>query len=307
MSCNHDHRLTTSNIKIAFFLNLVFILIEVIGGIYTNSISILSDALHDLGDSISLGLSWYFQKISLRKKDNNYSYGYKRFSLLGAVVNAVVLFTGSLFIIYVSVQRLFKGAQIDPKGMLIISIIGVIINGLAFFRLKKGHSINESVVSLHFLEDVLGWVSVLIISVIMFFTDLVILDPILSILISIFILYNLFKNLKKMTKIFLQGTPDVINTESIRKKLLNIENINNIHDMHLWTLDGSYNVLSLHLVLDDVSSYLKLYKAKESTKKILREFNIEHATIEIESEGEECELLNCLDDTNYIKREEEKI
>ena len=107
---------------------------------------------------------------------------------------------------------------------------------------------------------------------------------------------------QKMTKIFLQGTPDVINTESIRKKLLNIENINNIHDMHLWTLDGSYNVLSLHLVLDDVSSYLKLYKAKESTKKILREFNIEHATIEIESEGEECELLNCLDDTNYIKR-----
>lgn len=305
MSCDHDHKLTTANIKIAFFLNLAFILVEVIGGIYTNSISILSDALHDLGDSISLGLSWHFQKVSLRKRDDNYSYGYKRFSLLGAVINAMVLFTGSLFIINESVQRLFKGAQIDPKGMVVISIIGVIINGLAFFRLKKGHSINESVVSLHFLEDILGWVSVLIISVIIFFTDLVILDPILSILISLFILYNLIKNLKKMTKIFLQGTPDVINTENIKVKLLNIENIKDIHDMHIWTLDGSYNVLSLHLVLEDVSSYLKLHEAKESTKKILREFDIEHATIEIESVGEECELLNCLDNTNFLQREKD--
>ena len=203
---NHDHG--TENIVTAFFLNLGFTVIELIGGLLTNSMAILSDAVHDLGDSVALGLAWYFQKFSHKKRDNTYTYGYKRFSLVGALINSVILITGSVLILTETFPRLIHPQQSDPKGMFILAVIGVAVNGAAMLRLRKGSSLNEKVVSLHMLEDVLGWLAILVGSVVMYFVNVPVLDPIMSLLISLYVLFNVFRNLRSIARIILQGTPD---------------------------------------------------------------------------------------------------
>lgn len=289
MSHGHHHRAHTGgNIKTAFFLNLGFAILEIIGGIYTNSVAILSDALHDFGDSLTLGVSWYFDKVSKREVDKKYSYGYKRFSLLGAIISSIVLITGSIFIVLESIPRLFNPVQPDTSGMIVLGIIGVLINGLAAFRLRKGHSINEKVVYLHLLEDVLGWVAVLIGATVMHFTDLPIIDPILSVLIAIFILYNVFKNLRQSFKIILQGTPPDLNLDQIHEAILSVSGVDDFHDCHTWTMDGEYHVLSIHLVVKNMSM-VSMEKIKKEIKNKLKMLGIEHATIEFEQEGAECD------------------
>jgi cobalt-zinc-cadmium efflux system protein len=191
---HHDHNSSTENIRTAFFLNLFFAIVEFIGGVYTNSLAITSDAIHDLGDSISLGMAWYFQKLSNKKATKIYSYGFKRFSLLGAIINSIILLIGSIFIIIESIPRIITPEHSDAKGMMWFAILGIIVNGAAVLKLRTGTSINERVVSLHMLEDVLGWVAVLVASIIMQFWDIPILDPILSLLIALYILSNIFKN-----------------------------------------------------------------------------------------------------------------
>ncbi|MDY7396344.1 cation diffusion facilitator family transporter [Aureibaculum sp. 2210JD6-5] len=291
MAHQHGHHHNTGNIKVAFFLNLVFTIIEFIGGIYTNSLAIMSDALHDLGDSLSLGLSWYFQKLSNKGATKKFSYGYKRFSLLGAIINSIVLVVGSVFIIKEAIPGLVNPQQVNAKGMMWLAILGILVNGAAVFKLKQGTSMNERVVSLHLLEDVLGWAAVLIASIVMQFWDIPILDPILSLLIAAFILFNVFKNIKETLRIILQGTPKQISVEAIRNQLKNMPEINEIHDCHVWSLDGEYNLCSLHVSLNDSSvSINDTQSIKQKIRKLLHDdFEIEHVTLELESSNEDCE------------------
>lgn len=191
---HHHHHHSTGNIKVAFFLNLGFAIIEIIGGLFTNSLAILSDALHDLGDSLSLGLAWYFQKYSEKERDQKYTYGYQRFSLLGAYINTIILIIGSIFIIQKSVTRILHPEEVEALGMILLAILGILVNAAAVLKLQKGTSLNEKVVTLHLMEDILGWVVVLLGSILMYFIYLPIIDPILSLGISIYILYNAFKN-----------------------------------------------------------------------------------------------------------------
>jgi len=288
----HHHH-DTKNIKAAFFLNLTFTIIEVIGGLYTNSIAILSDALHDLGDSLSLGLSWYFQKLSKKGRTQKYSYGYGRFSVLGAVINTIVLVTGSVIIIYEAIPRLLDPKSPDTEGMIYLAILGIIFNGAAILKLKRGESINEKVVTLHLLEDVLGWVAVLIGALVMHFYDLPIVDPILSLLIAFFILYNVYRNLSVSLRIMLQGTPQELNINQIVSELKNISSINNIHDCHLWSLYGDKYIFSTHLVVDDKYQMDDLSKIKKEVRERLKKHGINHATLEFETESEECKLEDC--------------
>lgn len=290
---HHHHQGETKNLKVAFFLNLIFTLIEIVGGLLTNSIAILSDALHDLGDSLSLGLSWYFQNLSKKGRTQKFSYGYGRFSLLGAVINATVLLTGSIIIIYEAIPRLSNPVMPETSGMIILAIVGIIFNGAAVIRLRKGVSINEEVVSLHLLEDVLGWVAVLVGAIIMHFYQIPIIDPILSLMIAAFILYNVFKNLKKSWRIMLQGTPEKIDIEEISKVIKNIEEIKDIHDCHLWTLEGEQIIFSAHLVVDSKKNMEDLSQIKDKVRDKLKEHEIGHATLEFETEEEECRLEHC--------------
>ncbi|WP_159947691.1 cation diffusion facilitator family transporter [Polaribacter septentrionalilitoris] len=291
----HNHHSSTENIRTAFFLNLFFTIIEFVGGVYTNSLAITSDAIHDLGDSLSLGMSWYFQKISDKKPTKTYSYGFKRFSLLGAIINSVILFVGSVFIIVEAIPRIISPEESDAKGMMWFAILGILVNGAAVLKLRKGTSINERVVSLHILEDVLGWVAVLIASIVMQFWYLPILDPILSLLIALFILYNVFKNGKESVTIILQGAPAQINIDNVKEKLLNFRKVKNIHDCHFWTMDGEYNVLTMHLVVDESLTWEEGKELKSKIRNKLQEnFNLKHITIEIEVFKEDCDFIDCV-------------
>lgn len=285
---SHDHHHGTKNIKLAFWLNLGFAILELVGGIYTNSVAVLSDALHDLGDSLSLGTSWYFQKKSEKKRDQHFTYGYKRFSLLGAFINCIVLTVGSVFIISESVQRLFNPAQPNAKGMLVLAIIGIAVNLIAMLRLRKGNSINERVISLHFLEDVLGWAAVLAGSIVMMFYTVPILDPLLSLGIAGFILFNVFKNMRSVFQIVLQGVPENISEEKIRELMKSFPEIKDAHDIHVWSMDGNYHIVTLHAVVANTLSVTQQEELKTRIKDSLRKLSIQHATVELETENYHC-------------------
>lgn len=290
---HNQHQTDVKNIKTAFFLNLFFTLVEIVGGFLTNSIAILSDAIHDLGDCLSLGLAWYFQKVARKGSDTSYSYGYKRFSLLGAIINSIVLVTGSVLILTVAIPRILHPVDANTRGMFLLAILGVLVNGAAVFRLKKGNSINERVVSLHLLEDVLGWLAILIGSIVMHFFDVPVLDPIMSVAIAIFVLYNVFKNVKQSLHIILQGIPDEVSLADLSAHIQQFEGVESIHDLHIWSIDGTYNVLTVHVVLNNSLNMEKLAELKATIRDSLQEKGIQHATIEFETADERCCFEKC--------------
>jgi cobalt-zinc-cadmium efflux system protein len=288
---HESHSDSAKNISLAFFLNLSFTLLEIIGGLWTNSVAVLSDALHDLGDSISLGLAWYLERYSQRASDRSYSYGYGRFSLLGALINSAILIGGSLYILSQAVPRLFAPEATYAPGMLLMAIVGIAVNGLAVLRLKRSHSLNVQVVTWHLLEDVLGWVAVLLVSIILLFTQVYILDPILSILITLYVLYNVLTRLKKTMVLFLQGVPENIDLPAFEQHVLALDKVQSTHHTHVWSLNGDDHVLSTHVVLDNSTTREESIQVKNAVKALTENLNIQHITVEIEYEEATCEKV----------------
>jgi cobalt-zinc-cadmium efflux system protein len=292
----HHHHHAIGNLQLAFFLNLSFTLLEFVGGFWINSMAIMSDALHDLGDSLALGLAWYFERLSRRGGDQAFSYGYKRFSLLGAVINSVILLVGSVLVLSAAVPRLFNPEPVNAPGMIGFALLGVLVNGLAVLRLKKGDTLNERVAMLHLLEDVLGWVAVLIGGIILYFFDLPIIDPILSVAITIYVLYNVVGNLRQGMKILLQGTPAEIDLSSLQQRLEQLPEIRSVHDLHLWSLDGTQHVLTLHAVVDGNLELQQAEEVKQRIRASMAAIAIHHVTVELELPGEVCSQQNCTPD-----------
>lgn len=272
----------SKNIKLAFIINLVFSIGEFIGGFLINSVAIMSDAIHDLGDALALGLSWFLQKFSNKKPDHNFTFGYNRFSLLGALINATILIIGSVYIFTQAIPLLFEPEHSNVQGMIWFAIFGVLLNGFAAFRLHKGKSVNEGVLSWHLLEDVLGWIAVLVVGIVLLFKDIHILDPILSIAIALFILVNVFRNLVKTMKILLGAVPDGIDIDEVKQKIEGIEEVISVQNLYVWSIDGEDNAMNLHLIVEEMNlkdSTIVKQKVKEVTSKL----DIKHSTIELES------------------------
>ncbi len=285
---------SSKNIKIAFFLNLCFSIFELIGGIFTNSISIISDSVHDFGDCISIGISYFFEKKSKRKPDNKYTYGYLRYSLMGALITSFVLLLGSTLVLYNAIPRLFNPEEVNYNGMLIFALFGVAINGYAAYKTSGGHGKNERAVSLHMLEDVLGWIAVLIGSLIMKIFDISIIDPLLSIGISIYILYNVYQNIRSIVVVLMEKIPDDIDVRELKKHLKSeYTKIIDIHHIHIWTIDGINNYITMHLVIDGNTEVQDIIDLKCSIKNELSHENIKHVTIEIEYANEKCTDKSC--------------
>ena len=293
---DHSHNVSAKNIKAAFFLNLGFTILEIIGGFYVNSVSILSDALHDMGDSLSLGLSWYLHNKSKQGADATFTFGYSRFSLLGALINSLILVVGSCFVVYEAISRLIHPEAADARGMLYFSILGIAVNGYAAFRLSGGKSLNERVVSWHLIEDVLGWVAVFIVSIVMLFVDAPWLDPALSLAITLFILYNVIGRLKEVMVILLQGAPSDIDTDEVKEAILQLPYVTGMHHVNIWSLEGEHHVYTAHIRTTGVDSFAELVAVKRSVKKVLKKYPFTYYTVEIEVEGEECELSNQTDE-----------
>lgn len=280
---------TEKNIFIAFILNFIFSIIELIGGIFTGSIAIISDAIHDFGDAISIALAYLFEKKSKKQPDKNYTYGYARYSVLGGCITIAILFIGSISVIYNAIQRFINPVEIHYDGMLILAIIGFIVNLLATYFTHGGNSINQKAVNLHMLEDVLGWVVILIGALIMRFTNFDFLDPILSILVAVFILINSIKSFKEILDIFLIKTPKNIDLTTLKSHILKIEGVLDVHHVHLWTIDGERVYATLHVVFNEYN-----YQIKKAIKEELHEHGVAHSTIEIETKNEECLEKECV-------------
>lgn len=291
MGQHHDHgHQSGKNLKIAFFLNLGFTIFEIFGGFYVNSVAIISDAVHDLGDSISLGISWYLDKKSKQGSNKKFSFGFKRFSLLGALINSLVLIGGSVYVIYEAIQRLIEPELSDADGMIVFAIIGVAVNGYAAWKLSGGKTLNEKVVSWHLLEDVLGWAAVLIVAVILKFKQTPYLDPALSLFIAAYILYGVIKRLKETLTIFLQGVPDDMSIDKIEEELVQIQNVASIHHTHIWSQEGEHHVFSTHLKLKNIQSLSELLVIKNEVKERLKPYHFDHCTVETELDKESCRI-----------------
>ncbi len=284
----HHHNHSEKNIGFAFFLKLTFTLIELLGGYLTNSIAVISNALHDLEDTVSLGTAWVLEKVAKKKRTAHFSYGYKRFSLLAAFINAIILLVGSAFLLSEAIPRLWNPERSHAGGMIFIAIIGMIVNLVAIKKVSTGKTLNEKIISWHLLGDLLSWVAVFIVSIIMIFADINILDPILSIAITLYIFWGVGKNLKSTTLLFLQATPDSMDTETIEKKLRENALVKNIHNTHIWSLDGESHVFSSHILVDCHTSQNKVKELKRELKKRLREEDIKYSTLEIEFDDENC-------------------
>jgi cobalt-zinc-cadmium efflux system protein len=286
----HSHQIT-QDIKLAFFLNLTFAILEIFGGLWTNSLAIISDAVHDLGDSISLGMAWYLEKYSHKQSNFSFSYGYRRLSSLAALINTLILFIGSLYVISQAIPRVMNPEPTDAKGMILFAVLGVTVNGLAMFRLAKTTSLNARVVAWHLLEDALGWVAVLLVSIVLLFTDLYILDPILSILIAVYVLYNAIANLRQVLWLFLQAVPKNVDLQELEKNILAVEQVDSLHHTHVWSLDGEDHVLTTHVVVTENTTRTEILAIKGAIQRLGEKLNFKHMTVEIEYRNEPCCML----------------
>lgn len=288
----HNHNQNEENIKVAFFLNLSFALAEIIGGFYTNSMAILADALHDFGDSLSLAFSWRMEQISNKKGDQRYSYGYKRFSLLSALISAVVLLIGSIFVISEAVQRLSHPQHSNAQGMLVFALVGIGVNGYAALRTSRGKNMNSKVISWHMLEDVLGWAAVLVVSIVLLVKDIHILDPLLSLTVTAVVLFNVIKNLKQTLTLFLQGVPESVNISAIEEEIKKMDMVSGLHHTHVWSLDGEQHVLTMHVVLCDGAKKEQIRAIKSKIKELSERNDLAHTTVEFEYFEDDCSMSN---------------
>ena len=286
---HHQHEdESSSRIGWAFFLNATFTAIEFVGGWLTNSTAIMADAVHDLGDSLSIGSAWLLNKIGRKDPDEQFTYGYRRLSLFGALLNALILMVGSVWILSEAIPRLWQPEMPHAQGMFYLAILGVVVNGVAAYRLSRGKTLNEKVLNWHLLEDVLGWVAVLVVSVVLMFVELPILDPLLSILFTLFILFNVLRLLWGTLKLFSQSVPDPDLRQEIFDTLDGLRGIADVHHLHLWSLDGENHVLTAHLVLDETVAYKEATRLKSEISEALTSYRLAHTTIEFEWPDEVC-------------------
>jgi cobalt-zinc-cadmium efflux system protein len=277
------------NILVAFLLNLAFSVFEFVGGIFTGSVAIISDALHDIGDAAGIGISWFLERKSKKDPDEAYTYGYGRYSAVGGLITTLILLLGSAVVIYNAVLRIIDPVPIHYDGMILFAVVGVIVNFAAAWFTREGDSLNQKAVNLHMLEDVLGWAVVLVGAVVMRFVDVPVLDPLLSIGVALFIFIHAVRNLKETLALFTEKTPDDVDIGELRHHLCHIEGVADVHHIHVWSLDGQNHCATMHIVTDADS-----HTIKDLVRQELREHGIGHATLELEAVGEHCHHTECV-------------
>ena len=272
---------TKHTVWLAFFLNLSYAIVEFIAGGIFGSSAVLADSIHDLGDAIAIGISAFLETISNREEDSHYTLGYKRFSLLGALVTAVILMTGSVLVILGNITKLFHPQPVNDEGILWLGIIAVSINVLASLVVRKGKTKNESILSLHFLEDTLGWVAVILMAIVLRFTDWYILDPLLSLVISIFILSKAIPRFLSTLKIFLDAVPEGVDIKQVKSDLEQLDHVTSINQLNLWTMDGLEKNAIVHVCLKEIE---QMELCKESIRSKLKDCGFQNITIEIDAD-----------------------
>lgn len=277
-----------AKILTAFILNLLFSLFELVGGVITGSVAISSDAMHDFGDALSIGISFFMEKISKRGPDDRYTYGYGRYSIIGALITTLILLAGSLMMIYTAALRIISPRDIDSDGMIIMAAIGVCVNLCAAIFTGGDGSLNQKAVNLHMLEDVFGWLAVLVGAVLMYFTSLSVIDPLLSIGVSIYIIIGSLDNLKRIMVPILEKVPTGIDLKAVKDHLVRLEGVLDVHHIHIWNIDEENRIATMHVVYDGDA-----HDIKDAVRCKLLDFGIGHVTLELESSKDLCHSIVC--------------
>ena len=283
MAHNHIHlhgEGVGKNILSAFFINLTFTIISLIGGWLTNSMAIISDSIHDLGCTVSIALAWVFERIAGHKPTHHFTFGYRRFTLLGAFVNAFILLGGSSIVLYESIGRLIHPEEVDAEGMLWFALLAILFKGLAVWRTWKGTSVNQRMVSLHLLGDCLGWVAVLIASAVMIFVEVPLLDPILSVCISLYILYNVVHNLIVAFRIVLEGVPANVDYKVLKAEVETLQGIASIDALRVWSMDNEHHTAEA-VITTPLTAWDEVEALKESLRQLLAHRGVEQCVIEV--------------------------
>ena len=277
---HHHHKKAGENLAFVFFMNLAFNIIVIVGGLATNSMAILADCIHDMADTISIAIAWILEHVSQRDSNDNYSYGYQRFSILGAVITSVFVIILAFVILSEAIPRLFAPEGVDAGGMLLIAIVGIIFKSISVYRLHGGETFNEKAILFHQLGDVFEWVAILVLSaVLIFWKGAPYLDPFVSIGIALWLIFNLGRNLYKAIEVLLQKTPDYFDVEEFKAKILSIDGVNAIDDFHIWSLDGIDSVMTLKVNVDfgkDVG------EIKREIYEISNQYHVVDTTIELD-------------------------
>lgn len=267
------------NLGIAFGLNLLFTIIEFAGGYWTNSIAITTDAVHDLGDCLSLGLAWWLQIISRQPRSPRFTYGMARLSPLGAFLTGIVLIFGLVYVMGESVQRLWDPQTVAGEKVVLIAILGLVFNGFAAWRLHGGMTLNEQVASWHLWEDTLGWAAVLVGGAIMSIWHVPLLDPLLAIGLAVFVLWNVSRNLWRVGELFLQALPEGMDAKSLESMVQSIAGVQKVENLHAWTLDGERHVLTIRVTCSP-ATFEEVEQVKSRIREKTGQMGFESVTIE---------------------------
>ena len=280
---HHHHKKAGENLAFVFFMNLTFNIIVIIGGLATNSMAILADCIHDLSDTISIAFAWFLEHVAQKDSTDKYSYGYQRFSILGAVIISVFVIIMALVIFNEAIARLFSPEGVDAGGMILVAIVGIIFKSISVYRLHEGETFNEKAILIHQLGDVFEWVAILILSVVlMFWEGAPYLDPFVSIAIAIWLIVNLGRNLYKSVEVLLQKTPNHFDVEEFKDSILSIDGVSAIDDFHVWSLDGIDSVLTLKVTISDWNNQEKI---KKEIYNVSSRYHIVDITIEFTKMG----------------------
>ncbi len=279
---------TENTILIAFILNVTFSILEFVGGIFIGSVAILSDAVHDLGDAVSIGISCWLEKISRKPADDRYTYGYARYSVLGSVITTMILLLGSVAVLCNAINRIIHPSEIEYDGMILLAVFGVCVNFVAAFFTREGDSLNQKAVNLHMFEDVLGWGVVLVGAIVMKWTDFTLVDPLMSIGVAVLIIGNAVRHLKDAIDVFLEKTPHDIHVKEIQEHITRIDGVLDVHHIHIWSMDGRNHYATMHIVSNG-----NFREVKEKVRKEVYEHGIIHVTLETEAEDEQCRDKQC--------------
>lgn len=277
---HHHHKKASKNLAFVFFVNLIFNIIVIIGGLATNSMAILADCIHDMSDTLSMAIAWILEHVSQRDSTDNYSYGYQRFSILGAVITSTFVIVMAFFILQEAIPRLLLPEEVDAGGMLLVGMVGLIFKSISVWKLHGGETFNEKAILYHLLGDIFEWIAILILSIILiFWSDVTYLDPFISIGIALWLIFNLGRTLYKSVLVLLQKTPDNFDVEEFKQKILAIDGIKEIDDFHIWSLDGIDSVMTLKVKM---ANWDNPEGIKKEIYSISNEYHVIDITIELE-------------------------
>ena len=277
---HHHHKKAGENLAFVFFMNLAFNIIVIIGAIATNSMAILADFIHDASDTISIAIAWILEKVSQKDSSDNYSYGYQRFSILGAVIISVFVIFMAFVILSEAIPRLFAPEGVDASGMLLVAIVGLVFKFLSVYRLHGGETFNEKAIFFHQLGDIFEWLTILVLSIILILgVDVPYLDALVSIGIAFWLIFNLGRNLYKSLEVLLQKTPDNFDVNEFKQSIEAIDGVNEIDDFHIWSLDGIDSVMTLKV---DVDFGKNVNDIKKEIYAISNKYHVVDITIELE-------------------------